>query len=770
MSSREKILSAVAILGLLSSVSGAVLNFANSEIVVPKSRYPELASEAAQELSWHLQLLSGSAVPVVQSGTAGRFQFVLGAAPQQPPLAKTEARYSIRDDKVYLWGFCKAGQFNGYFNAVDFFLERELGVRWIKPGPDGVNFTPMTECTLPAQQDFTWTLPFEQVSQRSGAGRFNQAASDFLPPELRRSPEVFTALNEENSRWMQRMHHGIRTKIRYGHAFRHWWDTYSEKHPEYFGMNPYGKRTIQAFLKDRIKLCVSNPAVAEQVIQEWEAKNKPQYLNICPNDGTPGFCFCPECLKLDTRTENENFYDHLTDRYLFFWNRVAGLARAKRADVMVTTYVYSYYRHPARREKVEYPDNILFGIVPALSDDNQKLFSAWKALGAKHVFLRPNDLCYYGGFFRGYERIIFEKFQTAKAFDLFGTDYDGGPGNPVQEFEHFVVARMIAFPELSFAQIEDEYLSYYGQGAAKVKEFFAFQQRDAQRRLDEATAALRREQQEMLDDSLLAVRIIQAADKYYSPAAMAEGEKLLASALAAENREPYRQRLQRLLLLQQHAALMLDFITQGRKQQAGGPSHLEESAERLLVFRLAHAGELQMDWETLYNRTERAFWLLTRRYAEKAQTASQASAATPQLFRDSFDLPALDGWSKRERFLAITTKTASFDKYSIQLEAAADEGIGIFKPAVQVKPGKYRISFDARMDAGVTNVRLRVVGGDKTLVNVVIPPAGDFWQEATKEFSVPDDLSEISLYIIIGAGKTGLHAYVDNIVLTRLEP
>ena len=274
----------------------------------------------------------------------------------------------------------------------------------------------------------------------------------------------------------------------------------------------------------------------------------------------------------------------------------------------------------------------------------------------------------------------------------------------------------------------------------------------------------------MLDDSLFAARIIREADKYYSPAAMAEGEQLLASALAAESREPYRQRLQRLLLLQQQAALMLDFITQGRKQQEGGPSQLEESAEKLLAFRLAHAGQLQMDWETLYNRTERAFWLLTSRYAEQAQAASQGGAGSPQLFRDSFDLPAMDGWSKRERFLAITNKTASFDKYSIQLAAAADEGIGICKPAVPVKPGKYRISFDARMDAGVANVCLRIVGGDKTLVNVTVPPAGDFWKEAEKEFSVPDDLDEITLYIIVGEGKTGLQAYVDNIVLTRLEP
>lgn len=176
-----------------------------------------------------------------------------------------------------------------------------------------------------------------------------------------------------------------------------------------------------------------------------------------------------------------------------------------------------------------------------------------------------------------------------------------------------------------------------------------------------------------------------------------------------------------------------------------------------------------MDWETLFNRTERSYWLLTKAYADKTKAAQQSSAVAPQLFRDSFDLPALDGWSKRERFVGITNKTASFDKYSIQLAAAEDEGIGIYKREVEVTPGQYRISFDARMDAGVANVRLRVVGGNKTLLNVVVPPAGDFWKEAAKDFSVPAEVSKLTLYIVVGKGKTGLNAYVDNIVLTRLD-
>ena len=67
---------------------------------------------------------------------------------------------------------------------------------------------------------------------------------------------------------------------------------------------------------------------------------------------------------------------HLTDRYLNFWNRITARARAIRPDVKVVTYIYSYYRHPPRRERIEYPDNMLFGLVPTMLDD----YRAWKGV------------------------------------------------------------------------------------------------------------------------------------------------------------------------------------------------------------------------------------------------------------------------------------------------------------------------------------------------------------------------------------------------------
>ena len=49
--------------------------------------------------------------------------------------------------------------------------------------------------------------------------------------------------------------------------------------------------------------------------------------------------------------------------------RLCVRARAIRPDVKVVSYIYSYYRHPPRRERIAYPENMVFGIVPLLMDD-----------------------------------------------------------------------------------------------------------------------------------------------------------------------------------------------------------------------------------------------------------------------------------------------------------------------------------------------------------------------------------------------------------------
>ncbi len=764
----------VALSVCLSALAVSAAEYAFSETEIVLARDNEFTAEAAQELAYHLKLIAAVDVPLVKTATAGKKQFVIGApAPDdQAPVQRGEARYAIRAGQVFFWGYSKAGQFHGILNAVDFFLERKLGVTWLRPGEDGIVYQRQTAVYLPEQENFAWTLPFEMVGQRIGYWRFEPLADAFAPAELRPGADDCAVRTRDNDTWMKRLHHGVKTKFRYGHAYTDWWDLYGKDHPEYFGMNPYGKRTIPQAQKKTVKLCVSNPAVADKVVAVWQEKGAGKFLNVCPNDGTPGYCFCPACRQLDVRRDHENFYDHLTDRELYFWNRVAERAVKIRPDVMLVAYIYSYYRQPARREKVEFPDHMLFGIVPNLADDNEKMFAGWKALGAKNVFLRPNDLCYRGMFFRGCDQLIYDKFQTARQFNLWGTDYDCGPGNPVLDFEHFVVGRMIAFPERTFAEIEDEYCAAFGKAAAAVKAFYAFHREDGARRHQAAAAELRQQGQELLDDDQMSARIVANAAKFFSRERMLTATAILESALLQDDSDAVRTRLGRLLLAQQHAVLLYDFMTQGQLSLAGQANTLEEAARKLLDFRTANRSRLVANWPNAFAGSEKKIWLQTARYAEKAAAGQQEAGRSPLLFRNSFDLPDMDGWLARDRFVEISQKTASFDKFSLRLAADVEEGIGIFKPQVELVPGRYSISFDACMDAGVEHVRLRVAaGGAGTLASAVAKPSpdGDFWVEAETGFEIKAGVSAVSLYVVVGPGKAGLFAFVDNIVLRRLE-
>lgn len=66
--------------------------------------------------------------------------------------------------------------------------------------------------------------------------------------------------------WKRHHTMGERSTYRCGHACGHWRPRYSAEHPDYFAMNPNGTRKPDQTA--RAKLCVGNPAVADQIIAE----------------------------------------------------------------------------------------------------------------------------------------------------------------------------------------------------------------------------------------------------------------------------------------------------------------------------------------------------------------------------------------------------------------------------------------------------------------------------------------------------------------------
>ncbi len=267
----------------------------------------------------------------------------------------------------------------GTANAVFTFLQKDLGVRWLWPGPLGTDI-----------------LKQERVSLAATERRFH-------PPFRHRLLWPRSPID-----W-HRAHHLQIGSLEFdaGHAFTDWWARYHDEHSDYFAQLPDGTRKPRRE-PATVKLCVSNPTVAAQWLANAENAFKSDssrvMLSAAPNDGD-GFCVCLKCRAMDHPDGPPVFgYVALTDRYVKFWNRLArGLRdRFPGREVWVGTYAYSAYRTPPIAETLE--PNIALGYVgsfPFVNEgDRHREKQQWLgwAKQAKAMVYRPNLFHYSGGF------------------------------------------------------------------------------------------------------------------------------------------------------------------------------------------------------------------------------------------------------------------------------------------------------------------------------------------------------------------------------------
>lgn len=709
--------------------------------------------EAFDELKKHLELTGNKLNP----GT-GALEIIVGKAGENSKLALEESRWLYKKGKLYIWGDDRQGRHGTQF-AVYGFLEEKLGIRWIFPGDDGIFVPAQKSISFKENESYKRTPPFlwSYVRAYHWGIRSIDKTNNAAPPALRISRKQWLA-NAENNRLFALRHRNSRTvAINYAHAFIQWPKRFAKTHMDYFGVSPYGKPMIPAQPR-YAKLCLSNPKVIDQIISDYKKAKSKKYLNISPNDGTPGFCHCSKCMALDVRKAGESFYDHLTDRYLNFWNRVIKRAKEVNPDVMVATYVYSYYRHPPRREKIEHPDNMLCGLVPQLGEDSRALFEAWKKVGMKHCFLRPNDLCYHSAVLRFTEKRMFDKFQeTRKHFKLWGNDYDASLGVSSIDMESYIACRMLSFPEKSFDELAGEYYSSFGAAAAAVQKTY-----ETLRPMGEAIylANYKRRRSNMLDDSELdnkADAKFIAAQEQQLALLKAFPENKLTAADA--------KRFNRFKLALEHSILAGKFAEQGKKLLEEKKNDFDTAAKALLAFRCGKGAALNEKWGTFFSRQERRYWQKYQPYRNATGNDQVKLTDLASGWRNSFDEPSMQEWRPRKNFKIITNKESSFDRFSIEAKPADKLAPVIFRPDIAVTPGaKYQISFDVKAPAGAA-FRLRIVAGKKTLKNIVSTTRGAQWTQSTGNFTVPQGVEKIIMYLFISDAPQG--GFIDNVVLKR---
>ncbi len=733
---------------LFLSLFGAEYKISNIRIVANKKQ-----QLAVDELKKHLELTGNKLAPGKDA-----LQIFVGRNPGcKDKLAAGESRWLYKDGKLYIWGNDKK-QYPGVLFAVYGLLEEKFGVRWLFPGDAGIHVPEQKTVSFKENESYKRVPPYIWAWVRSGQWLGYKAYQNFIPVEWRLSDKQLKQLAEDNAMFALRHRHGRLFALRYGHAFTKWPDRFEKTHPEYFGVGPYGKPIIPP-RRNTAKLCLSNPAVIDQIIADWKAAGKREYLNISPNDGTAGYCLCAKCMALDTRKPGENFYAHLTDRYLNFWNRVAKRAIQERPDVKVTTYVYSYYRFPPRREKIEYPDNMLCGLVPALAEDSGALFEAWKKAGMKHCFIRPNDTHPASAQIRGLEKKIFDKYQASrKVFKLYGADYDSTLGVKARDLEHYIAARMIAAPGKSFDELMDEFCSGYGAAAKTVKDFYTAL-RPAGVAMYMTSAAAKRNQQ-VLDDSEVTVK----NDAEYA-SVLTENLKKLATFPMDKLSAREKFRLKRLIVSVRESLMVYDMQQEAAEKNAGKKNNFDAAAKKLWNFRIENKNEFPDLYPAIVRRSEKRDWDLYQPYRNASGSDGAKLNDLAAGWRNSFDEPSLQGWRARDGYRKITDKDASFDRYSIEAKDTVKSKIVIQRPRVAVTPGaKYTLSYDVKSPA-TAGFRCRVVCNGKTLTNIKAGANSAHWTQGKGSFTIPADVNMITLYInISNAPKGGL---IDNVVLTR---
>jgi len=593
---------------------------------------------AAQELQKHLDLILGQTPRIVTNRQKNGLCFLVGVRPpneNEPFQQLEEARYTIDDGAVYLYGddevvfkydvladnVTQSGAIAhnrmGTLFAVYFFLEEELGVRWVEPADAGVSYERQQRLELTSKRRIWRThCPYERRIRSyvwDGASRADAAVpDDFLSTKSQAAER-----RAELEIWQRRMRLGTGIPLRFGHAFSSWWEKYGAEHPEYFALNGKGVRgPMDPQRPDRVKICPSNPGVVRQAVADWlkSRKRHPAYahesLCVAVNDGgghgADEFCHCEACRKLDVRRLDEPFGEHLTDRYMYLANQALVAARKHDPTALVTAYAYASVLQPPRRQRLQ--EGIVLQFVPRYNepfDRTEAIYQGWQDMGCRTMLFRPNDCCSDFGLPMGFEQRLFEHQQLAIRYGALGMDHDCCYGfwTGISSLAYYVLSRAHIDPGKDFTYWENHYADAFGAAKQDVKAFH----RHWRNKFDTVILPADRKAQNIVDgipegrgflrwsgqDTMAA-----SIHEFYSDRDFDVTDAMLGQAREHVANDPVRGRLvDRLILANRHSRLTFEVL------RAVAISDMVEAtlkADRLMNFRIAHQDDLCMNWHHLF--------------------------------------------------------------------------------------------------------------------------------------------------------------------------
>ena len=420
------------------------------------------------------------------------------------------------DEVKNVWGVAMRGT----LYAVYDFLENEMGVKWLWPGPTGE------------------VVPRRRSLQLGGISRRGRE-----PMELRyyfnflcnykvkvgfSSEETAKAFFNEQQKLLLRQRHGLRRDFKSGHSFSHWWKKYGKSHPEYFNLLPNGMRMPHRS-PELCTMCVSEPGVCRQRVEEWREwwskassmRHPPHpWVNCCESDAA-GLCTCERCRSWDgpdprfaknpywngsmaadfdekwlgkkftfglsaggrwTITKeppSDEFAASLSDRYVHFYNNVAAEAKKYNPEAKAIGYAYVNYIEPPLKTRVG-PDTVIIFVPRSYfpydeeeSANFRKQWGGWAKMGATRMVYRPNYMLAGGNHPIDMARLILDDFAFAYTNGMFACQQDSLTGAwSAQAMHLYAMTRALRDPLRGYEKARADMLSGFGKAADAVNRYF----------------------------------------------------------------------------------------------------------------------------------------------------------------------------------------------------------------------------------------------------------------------------------------------------------
>jgi hypothetical protein len=591
---------------LLFAVQGAELvrdGKAIAEIIIPADAV-SVEKLAAQELASHIHMISGGKPAIVNSPGTADVQIRLGRASALniAGLRQNGAKIRINSNRIDIAGvdgkgaaLNRATPAGTLFGVYDF-LEKKLGVRWLWPGDSGTSYQQTANITLPDEEwEVAPPLAFANWRQNNRPAAWNKK-------------ENAVRFSRNESLWLRRHRFSMVENMNYGHAFTGYWEKFGETHPEYFNLLPDGTRRSDPMYfngrPDLISMCVSNPGLAAQIVEDWKARGAAGIINCNEND-TAGKCTCPACLASDenpdgsrleqARKEFQNKTSHwygklgsLSDRYAKFYLAVQQLADQIDPDNRIIGCIYGNYHEPP--EKTRLNERIILRFCPPImfpwTDAKialfKRLWQGWSDSGASLMF-RPNFTWDGHNFPLVYYREFADCFDFARDHGLIASDMDAltsmFAANGLTNY--IIAAKHGGGIYKSVEELENDYFSAFGPAAQVIRKYFSNLEKAS--RYNDFETARNIEGGNYADFFLL-------ADRVFTPEVMTESFKLLdEAAVLAENNRSATARIEFLRMGLQDAQLVITAQRGFRKYKENGNSREFVAAIRnLKQFRDGH--------------------------------------------------------------------------------------------------------------------------------------------------------------------------------------